>query len=62
MLPGRPMNRVNDRSDPEPDARTAPGLERLLTLIAEVVRHLIAEVAAELGREHPKQRAEEAGM
>ncbi len=50
---------VDDRAGPQPPARRAPVARRLGVLVAEVVGHLIAVVAAKLGREHAQQRLEQ---
>jgi hypothetical protein len=60
MFAGRSREDAADGVTPQSQKRhrSSPG-EHVLSVLAESLRHLVAEVAAELGRKEPQERAEE---
>ena len=60
MLARRRRDDAADRVTPQSQKRhgSSPG-EHVLPVLAECLRHLVSEVAAELGRKEPQERAEE---
>ena len=60
MLARRRRDDAADRVTPQSQKRHGPSSgEHVLSVLAECLRHLVSEVAAELGRKEPQERAEE---
>jgi hypothetical protein len=60
MLAGRSREDAADGVTPQSQKRhRSSSGEYVLSVFAECLRHLVAEIAAELGRKEPQERAEE---